>query len=351
MHVSMRRRMDSLDDLLESLKMIHTRLEKLENDKPGLELQSVPRWLMQHHEWETMKHELFTTNTVLGGKFRYSTETLNRMKAQYNAYWKDITGRDIKFRFGENNVKFMTVTEPALKRNLMLRKYFVDDPVVMEPFAGCGADTITLIYNLGARVIYASDMAEKFAVDYIKGNVKSFQEAIPESKYTRVVLFKKSSAELFRELTEETTEDGDIRAVHIDLLYLDPPWTLPGMQREATPSELLQFLDDEVFKPMFERGFTPKVIVVKTRFGWKEMRDMMSQIQGYSHIDTIKFTPFKNEVNFHVLIVNRYTVSKWEPSQEYKYIYKGGEAPALPPPGEQRVIDFGEFKYERSGRQ
>ena len=349
--------MNASDELLESLRLMHLRLERLENDKrtqgneSDMSLQSVPRWLMQHHEWEALKQEFLTTRPVLGARFRYSTETLKRMNAQYNQYWKDITGRNIKFRFGEGDVKFMTVTEPALRRNLMLRKYFVDDPVVMEPFAGCGGDTITFMYNLGAKTIYASAMAEKFAVNYIQGNVNNFQEAVPESGYTKVVLFKKSAAALFHELTEEIDEDGNIQAVHIDLLYLDPPWTLPGMKEEATPAELLQFLNEQVFDPMLERGFTPKVIVVKTRFGWKDMRDLMSHIQGYLHVDTIKFTPFKNEVNFHVLIVNRYTISTWEPSQEYKHIYKGGDAPALPPAGETRAIDFGELKYERSGRQ
>ena len=372
------RRMSVSDDMVESIRLMHLRLEKIEKkckripgsartgqdrkrtpENPKFEvsymsLKALPSWLARHHEWEAMKRDFLSASTAapgLGRHVGYSYATLDSMIGQYNWYWKAITGRDVHFRFGKDSVKFLTVTEPALKRNEMLLKYFASDPVVMEPFAGPGADTVSFLFNLGAKQIYASDMTQKFSVDYIKRNVQSFQEAFPETRHVQVVLFNKRSATFLRELTEEIDEKGVTQAVHIDLLYLDPPWQLPGMDREATPLELLQFLNDEVFDPVFERGFTPKVIVVKTRSGWQEMRELMSQIQGYLHVDTIQATPFTNEINFHVLIVNRYTVTKWIPGKIYRYAYKGGEAPETLPDGKVRFIDYGEFEYQRSGRQ
>ena len=347
-----------MGDVLESLKLIHTRLAKLEDkgaqveyDESAGALVQLPRWLKKHHEWEMMKQEFLTGKQLLGAKFQYSSAMLAKMNAQYNKYWTDITGRNVKFQFSEQHVKFLTLAEPGLKRNLLLQKYLVAAPTILEPFAGCGGDTVTFLYNMKARVIYASDMTKKFEKDYIKANVNNFQDALPETKATRVVLFNKRAADFFRDLAEEQDEEGNTIAVHIDVLYLDPPWVLPGKRQEATPEELLEFLIAEVFEPLFERGFTPKVIVVKTRFGWKEMSKLMDHIKGFSHRDTLKFSPLKREVNFHILTSDRFTVTKWEPSEEYKYIYKGGQAPALPEGDPRRAIDFGEFTYDRTERQ
>jgi hypothetical protein len=119
--------------------------------------------------------------------------------------------------------------------------------------------------------------------------------------------------------------------MQIDILYLDPPWTLPVEtnavtpleQKEATAEELVQWLDTQVFAPMFQRGFDPRLIVMKTRFGYEAMQKIQYRFGNYSHIETIKARPFRNDFYFHVLVNNSiYAESEWIPGDRFNKIYK-----------------------------
>ena len=350
-------------ELLEALSLIHLRLNRLEaagaREGTGAVL-LIPHRAAESNAWEANKLEIERVNQqFLAGmvskkkRHQYTYEQIKEMIRKYNAYWLSKTGIDIGFTFGEANVGFMTMAEPALRRNEYLRALFPYAPVVVEPFAGCGADTISFMYNLGASKIYASDYANKFEVDYIRRNVENFKRAVPGMADVDITLFKDKAEDFFGNLRDAPDAHGNTVVPHVDLLYLDPPWRLDGMSQnqEATPGELLNYLAGEVFRPLFDEGFLPHIIVVKTRFGWEEMREMMSNVKGYRHVFTMKFTPLRREVNFHVLQSDMYEVVKLLPSDDYEHIYRGKPLPALPQDETRRIKDYGRFEYARRRRQ
>lgn len=353
-------------DVVESIRLLHERLAKLElhaADQRGKKARAFvadhPKALRNYLEWETMKEDVLSTmsgslGASLGvlpgqrkGEKRYQTAMIQKMVDQFNKYWTDNTLENIKFSFSMDHFKFLTLSEVALGRNEVLRKYFVSRPVILEPFAGCGADTITFLYNLHPEVILASDMAKKFEVDYIKKNVANFKAAFAHTREVPVVLYNEKASELLARVKKEPGENHVV-VRHIDLLYLDPPWVLPGKTEEASPQELLDFLMDEVFQPMRANGFVPKVIVIKTRFGWKEMDKLMDMVRGFTQRDTLSMAPLRRTVHFHILTSNELTISNWKPSPEFMHVYRDGPEPALPRGDPKRAIDYGHFDYETS---
>jgi hypothetical protein len=351
-------RLTMSNEVLQSLQLIHTRLSKLEDkkkeagrDEAFTALLKLPKWFHDHLEWETMKQDFIMKSQLLGVEV-FSTSQINEFVRNYNMYWTDVTGKDIKFRYGNAHVKQLTLPEAALRRNVELRGYFKYRPTIFEAYPGCGGDTITFLYNFDPKAIYASDLTQKYEPNYIRNNVIKFQQQFPETKKTKVILFNKRASDFLLELSEQQGgEEQSDEHVHVDMLYLDPPWTLDGMDREMTAEEMMDYLSKEIFDPIYERGFTPKLIVLKARFDWKSMRGLMSKLPGYLHVDTMNFSPLRREVRFHIMLSTRYTVSTWHESAESKYCFKGGPEPSFPRGDPRRAENYGSITYERSERQ
>ncbi len=385
-------------EVLESLHLIHTRLKKLEDERLSSEVQrgddfAVPRWLQQCHEWSIMQNELDIHRQTLGGDYRITKALLEKAIKIYNKYWYDITGVNFGFKFGIDQYKFVTPAEFALKRNLLMRRMIgVDRPSVIEPFAGSGLDTVTMMDNLKPYMMYCCDsvgmeegrndfvyaseirmgsgarlegmddgpkkrggrgISAMNPFDYLPQNVKKMQDSAPGTKRTQVVLFNMTAKQFFRVAKGSTFKDvsGEPKAFHADVLYLDPPWTLPGMSRESTADELVDYLDDEVIKPMLHEDIRPKLICVKTRFDWEEMRRVMGSVPGYLHEYTIEGTPFRSKINFHFLVSTDYDILEWEPSKEYNHATWDKEAPEEAIGSKERAGGFGNFKFKQRGKQ
>jgi hypothetical protein len=125
------------NEVLQSLQLIHTRLSKLEDkekeaghDESFTALLKLPKWFHDHLEWETMKQDVIMKSQLLGVEV-FSTSQINEFVRNYNMYWTDITGKDIKFRYGN------ALPEAALRRNVELRGYFKYHPTIFEAYPGC----------------------------------------------------------------------------------------------------------------------------------------------------------------------------------------------------------------------
>jgi hypothetical protein len=385
-------------EVLESLHLIHTRLKKLEDQRQSTELQrgdvfAMPRWLQQCHGWSIMQNELDLHRQTLGGDYRITKPLLEKAIKIYNKYWYDITGVGFGFKFGVDHYKFVTPAEFGLKRNLLMKRMIgVDKPSIIEPFAGSGLDTVTMLKNLDPSMMYCCDsvgmeegkkgfayasqlslgsigrlegredgstrmggrgISDRNPFDYLPQNVKKMQDAVPETKQTQVVLFNMTAKQFFHEAKGQTFKNtsGQTVQFHADVLYLDPPWTLPGNSRESTADELVHYLGDEVILPMLKENFRPKLICVKTRFDWEEMRRVMGSVPGYLHEYTIEGTPFRSKINFHFLLSTDYDVLEWEPSKEYNHATWDKEAPEEAIGSEERAGGFGNFKFKQRGEQ
>jgi hypothetical protein len=192
------------------------------------------------------------------------------------------------------------LTDPARVRNLFLRKFFYNPPVILEAFGGVGADTITFIHDLDPKLCYVvqngltgSRRTEQRAFVLLQMNVQNFLHEFPELDHHNVVF----SAETAYNFIMETKIDL------IDLLYLDPPWVLDGVN-ECTPRELVSFLDQTVFASLKIKEIVPRVICIKTRFGWDKIKEIESLIPKYNRFVSIKTHVFKGKYFFHIFAIN-----------------------------------------------
>jgi hypothetical protein len=210
-----------------------------------------------------------------------------KMVKKYNEYWWQNHKLEIHFHFDVEDYRYITLTEPALLRNRLLNAKMASmllpiNPVIVEPFAGCGADTITFLYNMKPRKIYVCDRdyARKML---LQDNVTDFEQA-NQRKWNdptdRMDYYVGEANGIFDRVAASRDE--------ISLLYLDPPWVLDdvtgnGPDGEADAAQLVKFLTTEVFEPMHVKNLIPKLIVIKTRFGWKELSQVMDKLPTKGH--------------------------------------------------------------------
>lgn len=252
---------------------------------------------------------------------------LRKMVRQFNDWWKSFhDGMDIHFKFGEDDWKYLTPSEPAAARNelinIRLKALGVTSAItILDAFGGCGSDLITFLVDIEpspSRIFSCDENEKKQALT--QKNLQNFIEAWND-KYkgtpidTDVTVAPISIKNLiYRE---------DIVGA-IDLMYLDPPWTLEKGQPEADGPGLVAWLQKHVFGRMEKDVLDvnmPKLIVIKTRFGEDVMKTL--HIKDYLFIDTMDFTPFKSEVHFHFFQSEKCrTHHRYHPSEVYRKLYR-----------------------------
>jgi hypothetical protein len=274
------------------------------------------------------------------------------MVKQFNQYWFDLDNKTINFHFGVEEYPFITFTEPALLRNdnLMAKMNSMGipvKPVIVEPFAGCGADTITFLYSMDPKKIYVCDSNKRVST-LLQHNVENFQDAMSyEDK--RVDYFVGEAKDVYNQVDTSVDE--------ISLLYLDPPWVVEGIEGrgsggEADNAQLIDFLVEQVFQPMSVKKIIPRLIVMKTRFNWKELSKVMDKLptnsEGhpqYVQTDTIYFKPLNRTVYFHTLQSTNVVLHQWKHSRIQDKVYPRFEEPNSK---HGHVSKGGELKYIRT---
>lgn len=349
------------EEMLHTLRLMHERLSILESGVQDLHTGSsqiaqpsqgiAQPWLAAHDAWEQTKLDALAH--FLGGDTVWTEDKLKTAVDLFNYYLKLLLKRYVDFRFQAKNIEFLTITDISLVMAQFVRNFFTYKPTVLEAFAGCGADTIMFLgYTHPARIYCCETDPEN--MELLKGNVARFREGDPKTANTAVTYHQQTAGEFITTLPEpkpkQIKDQQDI--VRIDVLYLDPPWVLPGTTTEATPDALTAWLDTEVFEPMSNRGYLPKLIVMKTRFGYEEMKVLnQTMYKQYSHIETIHSRPFKGEFYFHILVNNTiYDYSDWVPGDNFNHVYRRAARPdgnARPP--ETRMVAQRREKKSVSG--
>jgi hypothetical protein len=274
------------------------------------------------------------------------------MVNKFNKYWVDAHTLSIKFNFTWDDHDSITTSEPAILRNELLNlkmgaMALPDKPVIVEPFAGCGADTITFLYNMSPKSMYVGDVDQRLS-NLLQENVKNFQAVATSSGNPTVHHHVGNSSEIFEKVA---LEDRDI-----SLLYLDPPWHLEGIEGnvkiygkrpEADAPQLISYLMENVFDPMVKSNLFPNLIVIKTRFGWEKLSGVMHKLPKksdgsprYIMSDTIFFTPINSPVHFHTLQTTSCVLHQWHHSKAYDDVY-GKRHPV-----EEMVGPDGDLEYK-----
>ena len=118
----------------------------------------------------------------------------------------------------------------------------------------------------------------------------------------------------------------------ISILYLDPPWTLPGETEEATAPKMIEFLAEHALRPIGAAGTFAFTIVFKLRHNWDTFSPIQVELDklypGYKLVAIIDAAPRGNVYYTYIFMyyapeetppaMRRY---KWEPSIAHRRAY------------------------------
>lgn len=273
--------------------------------------------------WEDEENDEMVPVVHVNNVKKITPAILEGMVHQFNQWWWDYRHMTINFTYRMDDWRYITGSEAALARNdiinLRLKAMGLTDNItILEPFAGSGADTITFLHDIHPtpKLIVACENNPSKR-DLADTNVTNFKQAYKE-RYgvdckTEVKIVPIESALAIYQKFDN---------IAIDLLYLDPPWEVKTGEGELQGLHLVKWLDKNVFqsfKDTWQKN-RPKIIIIKTRFGKDEMKDL--EIDGYLFVDTMDFTPFRNTVHFHTLVsTDVRTHHIWVPSEKYIKIH------------------------------
>lgn len=293
-----------------------------------------------------------------GKKYRIPARVLERMVARNDQYWSQKLKSEVHFKITERDFAFATLSDTGLYRNSYLSQFFLNPPVVVDAYAGVGMDSISFLFYLyylhdvGLKRLYiVENDDDEDRNDRLIHNIHEYmraKEGVEPGKVfvpsgdggggNEIDFYLNGTEKFFLNCRSFSKNAVDT----IDLLYIDPPWTLPDMPNsgpdgEATPAELLQFLYDTIFKHVIESRVHVRVVCIKTRFTWEQCRPFIGILsqhisdpnKRFVHATTIKCQPFKNVYYFHVIKTVEAEYGDWEPSSAYKKVY--GLNPQLEP--------------------
>ena len=272
-----------------------------------------------------------------GKKYRIPAQKLQKMKNWLNVYWSTLLDTEIHFKVAEQDWAYMTLPDTALFRNTFLSSFFFEPPVIVDAYAGVGMDSISFLYNLywgsneGIKMLYTVENYDDEARNQrLADNVQLFINKRDPSLQDKWRYHVEGTELFFKNC--KTMKAHPIS--HIDLLYIDPPWEVPGGKNdgengEATPTELLGFLYDTIFKHLIENEVHVRVVCIKTRFEWEKVAPFMDilkmhihkKTERFTHCATVKNQPFKGVYYFHVIRTVEPEYGEWKPSKIFDYVY------------------------------
>ena len=211
----------------------------------------------------------------------------------YEAYIQLLTGKEVPTRITPDSAPFVSQFEACMARDRLLAPLFDTRPTILDPMCGSGLDACAFLFNLFPQCIILNDskvtqdarvMRRSYGMMELNVNnmAAAFDVLINDTrdvKAPEVHFFSRPCADFIRNID---------MGLPVHILYLDPPWALPGAEYEMTAEELAEYLDENVFKPLKERRIVPRCIVFKTRWD-----------AGFTHHVMEKLNAGKERVEYH----------------------------------------------------
>lgn len=274
-----------------------------------------------------------------GKEYDISVDTLIKINQENNDYWSYLLNKEIDFEIGEIDVAYVTASDTGLIRNQYLSSLFLNPPVVVDAYAGVGMDSISFLYNLYWKdghtikrlyVVENGGEEEKERNDRLISNVQKFVAARDMQTEGLVEFCLWGTENFFKECKNFKKNPVNF----IDLLYLDPPWTVPGRKNsgkkgEATPQELMDYVYDTILKVLIDQKIHVRVVCIKTRFEWREVSNIIELLREkikdpkkqFLHHSTIKCKPFENVYYFHSICTMEPEVGEWVETAVFEKAY------------------------------
>jgi hypothetical protein len=251
--------------------------------------------------WSTVVKE----STIKSKKGLATEEQCVAFSSAYNRYFTAVFGVNIDFIITPISQPYVSVLEACMLRDNTLRSMFTERPIVLDPMGGCGSDAVAMLVSLFPLMYILCDhymvgegqQAREW--ETVNHNISRLQQAFPE--LTPPAIGEKNAAPVVVIEKIDCAEYimGMAEGSRVDLLYLDPNWSISiRSQYELTPQGLVQYLDTKVFAPLRARNITPHCIVFKTRWASTILEPFMRLLTSDYHCTTsIEATPFREHVD------------------------------------------------------
>jgi hypothetical protein len=229
----------------------------------------------------------------------------------FEAYLQALTGKEVPVVITSDSAPFVSQFEACMARDRLLAPLFDRRPTIVDPMCGSGLDACAFLFDLFPEAIYINDSKVTYEAKVMKrsygvmelnvNNMRgAFDVLINDSRHVKAPYVDFASlpcADYIRTLS---------RGMLVHILYLDPPWALPGADYEMTAEELAGYLDDNVFRPLAEMEIVPRCIVFKTRWD-----------AGFTHHVMEKLNAGKKRVEYHAEYSVQATPYRPEPPKEH----------------------------------
>lgn len=270
----------------------------------------------------------------------------NRINKQFQEFWKRHFGWDFHFNVCLRDMNYMTLTEVAITRNHYITQILGGTcEKVLDVFTGKGSDFFSWAMTPGVKQLYGMTISVDRNVfyrnifEFQKGFVKKYGENNPDHPLP-IMIIKENDARV--------TSYDQIKTVYpklpkvIDVLYMDPPWTLTEKMYEAAPYdyqsndsktkrqhreresssyEIVEFLEKRVFKPLRDNGTTFRCMVIKGNWKQEVMEELASHFPGFELKARIDAAPTKNTFQTYIFTHEDIEVLQYEPGEDHLQVY------------------------------
>jgi len=270
----------------------------------------------------------------------------NRINKQFQEFWKRHYGWDFHFNVCLRDMNYMTLTEVAITRNHYITQILGGTcEKVLDVFTGKGSDFFSWAMTPGVKQLYGMTISVDRNVfyrnifEFQKGFVKQYGENNPNHPLPIMIVEENDAS---------VTSYDQVKFVYpklpkvIDVLYMDPPWTLTEKmyeagpydyqskdpkikqqrrQRESSSYEIVEFLEKRVFKPLRDNGTTFRCMVIKGNWKQEVMEELASHFPGFELKARIDAAPTKNTFQTYIFTHEDIEVLQYEPGEDHLQVY------------------------------
>ncbi len=166
---------------------------------------------------------------------------------------------NIKYQISDDEAMYLSSPQDSEDMMMCLPPDFLQSRSlhVLDAFSSVGGNTMYFMYKcMGGSVIHAVQravlLAEKQRFRNLDANIKLCEEAKQLPSSTVVQTFK---TDIHSHVNNCMAEN-----FHIDLMFLDPPWSLKDPEEYSTDKELCDFMQNNIF---FNADFRPHYLLFK----------------------------------------------------------------------------------------
>lgn len=292
------------------------------------------------------EHEILDLCECINGFCVKNQQFRTYMNTEINEVWKAEYGLDPHFQACFRDRSMLTAVPNAKLRNEHAQGFCANNlKTVFDVFAGKGGDLFTWAMVDTVEKIYANTtILDKYVYHMNEAHFKKAM-AKQHKKVPRIFVNTKSET---GELYSSIDLTFDNICPDLDVLYLDPPWCISEnfddmykpitlyddpderIKHESTDVQILKMLNDQVITKLMDKGVHPQLIIIKGRWDFDRMTELIHMIPGYKIVEGDQFKPFFNFYRMFFLERNGTRRNDCDNGQKFEDIIRKDKARKCP---------------------